>query len=117
MVVDDEEAVVQLVSEKLRREGYEVFSATNGQECLRKIREKKPDLLLLDIMMPGLDGIEVCRKIKQDPSTEDIIIVMFTMKINEDTVKRSMECHADAFLDKPIVFDNLMAVVKRLLEH
>jgi CheY-like chemotaxis protein len=115
MVVDDEEAVVELVSEKLRREGYEVSSSTSGGECLAKISEEKPDLLLLDIMMPGMDGIEVCRKLKHDPATEDITIVMFTMKINEDTVKRSLECHADAYIDKPIVFDNLIAIVRRLL--
>jgi CheY-like chemotaxis protein len=88
LVVDDEPDVTYLVKEMLGREGFEVEEANSGEEALEKINDEKPDLVLLDIMMPEMDGWEVSRKIKTDRATKDTIVSMYSVKFkDEDKVK------------------------------
>jgi CheY-like chemotaxis protein len=116
MVVDDEEGVVTVVGEALRKEGYEVLEAYDGSECLEKIKSDKPDLVLLDVMMPGLDGLEVCREIKQNPETKNIKVAVFTVRTSQRDRELSAEYLADYHIDKPISMDMLIKTVGRLLK-
>lgn len=116
MVVDDEEDVLRVVSERLQRAGYEVITACSGYECLEKVWREKLDLVLLDIMMPGLDGLEVCRKIKTNPLTRDIKVAVFTVRTSKRDRELSAEYLADAHIDKPISMEHLVSVVGRLLK-
>jgi CheY-like chemotaxis protein len=117
MVVDDDERVVSLVGKTLRRRGYEVIEAFSGYECLEKIEDKKPDLVLLDVMMPGLDGLEVCRQIKKNENTRHVKVVMFTVKSSSRDREISQEYLADYHLSKPLSLELLIKTVDRLLKH
>ena len=79
MIVDDEEGIVELVTAILEEEGYEVITAMDGKECLEKLKKVKPDLILLDMMMPGMSGREVCEKIRKNPKTKNLKIVFLTV--------------------------------------
>lgn len=116
MVVDDEEGILRVVTEKLEREGYEVTPACGGHECLEKLREEKPDLILLDIMMPELDGLEVCRTIKTSPATKDIKVAVFTVRTSPRDRELSAEYLADYHIDKPISMKHLVKIVWKLLK-
>jgi two-component system cell cycle response regulator len=115
LVVDDVPANIRLLEAKLLAEYYDVVSASDGFEALTAAKEIKPDLILLDVMMPGMDGFECCQKLKQDPATSHIPVVMVTaLSSVEDRVK-GLESGADDFLTKPINDVALMARVKSLL--
>ncbi len=116
MVVDDEEDILFIVKETLSREGFTVVSASSGLEALKKIKKERPDLILLDVMMPGLDGWETCRRIKEDEDTKDIMVTMLTVKSeDEDKVKSLDYALADWHISKPIERDKLLRTVKWLL--
>jgi len=112
LVVDDILPNVKLLEAKLTAEYYEVVTAFGGQEALDKIEEQKPDLILLDIMMPGMDGFEVCTRIKENPQTAHIPIVMVTALTDPADKVRGLEAGADDFLSKPINDTALMARVR-----
>jgi len=115
MVVDDILPNVKLLEAKLSTEYYDVVTATSGQEALDKLDGEQPDLILLDVMMPGMDGFEVCEKIKANPETAHIPVVMVTaLTASEDKV-RGLEAGADDFLSKPINDTALMARVSSLV--
>lgn len=116
MIVDDEPEILYVVSEKLKWEGYDVIPACDGYECLEKIQGEKPDLVLLDIMMPDLDGLEVCRRIKRNPNTRDVKIAVFTAKTSRRDRELSAEYLADAHIDKPISMELLVKTVGKLLK-
>jgi CheY-like chemotaxis protein len=117
LVVDDEPEIRFLTRTMLEKAGYEVVGARDGAECLEKLKEGAIDLTLLDIMLPGDDGWEVCRKIKADEKTKDIPVVMFTVRTSQDSVKKSLEyAHADAQIDKPFDKEELLNVVSGLLK-
>ncbi|RMF91657.1 MAG: response regulator [Methanobacteriota archaeon] len=116
LIVDDEENIVILTSRIPKRNGYAVVAATDGSECLRILEQEKPDLILLDVMMPGDDGWVICRKIKENKKTRDIPVAMFTVRTSEDSVERSLEC-AEAQIDKPFKSEELLSVVRRLLKE
>jgi CheY-like chemotaxis protein len=117
LLVDDEPDIRKLTRMMLETEGYEVLEATDGAECLEKLKEGAPDLILLDIMMPGDDGWEVCRKIRGDEKTKDVPVVMFTVRTSDDSVKKSLEyAHADAQINKPFDRKELIATVKKMLD-
>jgi len=101
LVVDDDKNVVQIIAVNLHYEGMEVIEAYNGAEALAKVETARPDLILLDIMMPDLDGIEVCRRLKQDASTADIPIIMLTAKTMDEDMLAGWEAGADDYLTKP----------------
>lgn len=88
MVVDDDPDLRLVLRPSLEKEGYEVIEAENGEECLREAQKKKPDLILLDIMMPGLDGWDVCRMLKESPSTASIRVSMLSIR-NEEVNMRN----------------------------
>ncbi|MFQ6136831.1 MAG: response regulator transcription factor [Candidatus Hydrothermarchaeales archaeon] len=117
MVVDDEDGMRFMIRKILEREGYEVTEAGSGEECLEMLKHDKPDLILLDVMMPGLDGWEVCKKIRENKESESITVAMLTVKsADEDKVKSFDEGLADWHINKPFERERLLKTVKWLLE-
>ncbi|MCW9040915.1 MAG: response regulator, partial [Rhodospirillales bacterium] len=115
LVVDDMLPSVKMLAAKLSGEYYEVLTAMDGPSALDIIKEKQPDLILLDVMMPGMDGYEVCRKVKGDPETAQIPVVMVTaLTENHDRIL-GLEAGADDFLTKPVNDLTLFARVRNLL--
>ena len=115
LVVDDVKANVKLLEVKLLREYFSVVTATDGLEALQKIESESPDIVLLDVMMPGMDGFQVCQKIRANPKTDHIPVIMITaLSEPEDRVK-GLEAGADDFLTKPINDIALLARVKSLV--
>jgi len=115
LVVDDILPNVKLLEAKLSSEYYDVLVATSGEEALQKVEQDSPDLVLLDVMMPGMDGFEVCRRIKQNPAFSHIPIVMVTALTDSADRVRGLECGADDFLSKPVNDTALLARVKSLV--
>lgn len=115
LVVDDILPNVKLLEAKLNNAYYEVFTATNGEEALRKAASERPDLILLDIMMPGMDGYEVCRRLKANKELAHIPVVMVTALTDPEDKVRGLEVGADDFLSKPINDIALMARVRSLV--
>jgi two-component system phosphate regulon response regulator PhoB len=117
LVVEDEEDIMELIRYNLAREGYRISSATTGEEGLRAAMRDKPDLVVLDLMLPGIDGIEVCRRLKADQQTRFIPVVMVTAKGEEADVVTGLELGADDYLTKPfspkVLIARLRAVIRR----
>jgi two-component system KDP operon response regulator KdpE len=115
LVVDDEVAQLRLAGQVLTSNGYEVLKASSGQEAVRIVYERKPDIVLLDVMMPEIDGWQTCRLIRE---VSDMPIIMFTGKRNsEDDIVRGLECGADEYLSKPVGNRELLARVKAVLRR
>src|ERR1700730_7354741 len=112
LVVDDDEPSLEVLVEMLALEHYVVSTATDGFEALAKIAAEKPDIVLLDVLMPDLDGFEVCRRIKADPATADIPVIMVTALSAVDDLVDGFEAGADDFIYNPFNFDALMARVR-----
>ncbi len=115
LVVDDILPNVKLLEAKLASEYYEVITATSGMEALEKVRNDSPDIVLLDVMMPEMDGFEVCRKIKEDPALAHIPVVMVTALTDASDRVRGLEAGADDFLSKPLNDTALLARVRSLV--
>ncbi|MCB9964018.1 MAG: PleD family two-component system response regulator [Rhodospirillales bacterium] len=115
LVVDDILPNIKLLEARLNSEYYDVLTATSGAEALEKVASDSPDMVLLDIMMPGMDGFEVCRKIKENPRTAHIPVVMVTALTEAEDRVRGLEAGADDFLSKPINDTALMARVRSLI--
>jgi two-component system phosphate regulon response regulator PhoB len=117
LVVDDEEDILELVRYHLHREGYRVITAVSGEEVLSSVREKAPDLILLDLMLPGLDGLEVCRFLKADERSAKVPIIMLTAKGSEADIIVGLELGADDYITKPFSPRMLSARVKAVLRR
>lgn len=117
LVVDDEEDLLELVSYNLRREGYEVDCVTTGETALRAARSRQIDLILLDLMLPGADGLDVCRALRSDPQTRDVSIVMLTAKGDEADVVAGIELGADDYITKPFSPRVLLARIRAVLRR
>lgn len=115
LVVDDEPNILLSLEFLMQQEGYEVRTATNGDEALLAVGEKQPDLILLDIMMPKLDGFEVCQKIRSNPKWKDIRIVMLTAKGREVDQEKGLALGADDYIIKPFGTKQLVKKVKTVL--
>jgi CheY-like chemotaxis protein len=116
LVVDDDRVIQQLLEVNLELEGYEVVAtASDGREALDKIAELKPDLVILDIMMPKMDGLEVCRHLKADPSLAKIPVVLLSARAQDLDVREGLDIGADAYLTKPFDPVELLEVVGRLV--
>ncbi|HID28286.1 MAG TPA: response regulator [Methanosarcinales archaeon] len=116
LVVDDEPEYVELVKLVLEKEGFFVSEAYSGEECLDKIKEEKPDLVILDILMPGMDGQQVCKVLKENKETKLIPVVMLTALNNtiNKIIGLKIMC-ADAYVTKPVEEKELIDTVNRLL--
>src|SRR5215469_18554048 len=115
LVVDDIEANVRLLEAKLSAEYYEVITASDGPSALVKAASEKPDIVLLDVMMPGMDGFTVCRKLKDDPDTRHLPVVLLTALDGRADRIAGLEAGADEFLTKPIDDMMLFARVRSLV--
>lgn len=117
LIVEDEESLLKLESILLTSRGYHVRGVTDGAAALKEIAVNRPDLVLLDIMMPGIDGFEVCRRIKEDPLTNAIPVVMLTAKKSSMDQARGMQVGADAYITKPFKSVKIIEVIEGLLKH
>ena len=117
LIVDDEEDVLELVRYNLAKNGYRIETATTGEEALTQARAKAPDLMILDLMLPGIDGLEVCQKLREDPKTEAIPIIMLTAKGEEADIVTGLELGADDYITKPFSVRELMARIKAVLRR
>ena len=115
LLVDDEPSILKVVSKRLEVEGYQVSMAVEGQEALVKAQTERPDLIILDLMLPKLNGYEVCTMLKQDTRYQRIPIMLFTAKAQEKDEQLGMECGADAYVRKPFRAQELLDTIRRLL--
>ncbi len=117
LVVDDEQDIIDLLSYNLRKEGFIVLSATNGQKAVDIASENNPDLIVLDIMMPEMDGLEVCKSLKKNPTTSNTAIIFLTAKAGEIDQIVGLELGADDYIQKPISPRVLIARIKNILRR
>jgi phosphate regulon transcriptional regulator PhoB len=117
LIVDDEPDIVELVSYNLKKDGFSVTTASDGEEALNKIRKNKFDLVVLDLMMPGIQGVELCRIIRNDPKTAGIPIIMLTAKGEEVDRVIGLESGADDYMTKPFSSRELVARIKAVLRR
>ena len=117
LVIEDERDIVELIAYNLEREGYEVESESSGEEGLRKAKATLPDLIVLDIMLPGLNGLDVCRVLRSDRATQGIPIVMLTARDEEIDVVTGLEVGADDYITKPFSPKVLIARIRAVLRR
>src|SRR5215510_11758866 len=115
LIVDDEPMNLDILRTRLAVHGYEILTATNGEEALAVAQTQHPDLILLDIMMPKIDGIDVCRRLKTDASLPFVPIILVTAKADSKDVVAGLEAGADEYLTKPVDQAALVARVKSML--
>ena len=116
LVADDDEDILLLVTTRLRRDGFNVVSASSGDQALALAREHKPTLAVLDIGMPGLDGLEVLAEIRADDELRGMLVLLLTAKAQESDVRRGYDSGADAYVKKPFSPAELSTRVRALLE-
>jgi DNA-binding response OmpR family regulator len=114
-VVDDDRVIQQLVEVNLELEGHDIATASNGEEALEQAVVFRPDMIILDVMMPRMDGREVCRRLKADPQTREIPIVFLSARAQEMDVNSGLEIGASAYLTKPFDPADLLDTVERVL--
>lgn len=117
LIVEDEPDIREILEYNLEREGFEVFSAPDGRVGLSEARRRVPDLVLLDLMLPGLDGLDVCRQLKDSPSTRGIPVVMVTAKGDEADVVLGLGLGADDYVTKPFSPKELVARIKAVMRR
>ena len=115
LAVDDEKSIVMVIRVNLEFEGYEVMEAYDGVQALELIAEEKPDLIVLDIMMPEMDGWKVLSHIRENPETEDLPVVMLTALTQDRDIEEATMLGADVYLTKPFEPEELVLTVKRML--
>jgi len=117
LIIEDEEDILEVLRYNLEREGFKVLAARDGLEGLRLARSKVPDLILLDLMLPGLDGLDLCRKLKEDPVTRSIRIIMSTAKAETSDQILGLGLGADDYVPKPFSTKALIARVRAVLRR
>jgi phosphate regulon transcriptional regulator PhoB len=117
VVIEDETDILEVIAYNLKREGYDVVTSTSGEDGLEKIEKLKPNLVVLDLMLPEVDGIELCRKLKADPVTQSIPVIMVTAKGEESDVVLGLGVGADDYVTKPFSPRELTARVKAVLRR
>ena len=115
LICDDEPYIVESVSYVVRKAGFEVVIAEDGEEALKAGLEQKPDLIFLDIMMPGMTGYDVCKKLKENPNTKDTYVIMLTARGQEEDERKALEMGADEFMTKPFSPRKMKAKLIELL--
>ncbi len=116
LVVDDDQAFLKIIRPILMTHGFSVLTANSGDEGLRVAKAQKPELIILDVILPGLRGREVCKKLKEDPLTRDIQVIFVTVKDSKDDIEAEMQVGAAAHLTKPIEIKKFIKTVQGLLE-
>ena len=116
LIADDSMTILAMVSSRLTRAGYDVVTATRGDDALRLAQENRPRLVLLDVEMPGLDGVEVARRIRADATLAETSILLLTSLSEESHIAAGMEAGADAYLTKPFSPQDLQSQVEQLLD-
>ncbi|MBL7091800.1 MAG: response regulator [Candidatus Omnitrophica bacterium] len=117
LIVEDEAQLVNLLKMRLEANDYEVITAYDGQEGLDKARKEKLDLIILDLMLPGMDGYKVCGLLKKDTRYAGVPIIMFTARAQEEDIKLGKEVGADAYITKPFEPQVLLEKIKELLQN
>jgi two-component system alkaline phosphatase synthesis response regulator PhoP len=112
LVIDDEKDLIELVRYNLEKEGFDVIAATDGQSGLEVVKKHRPDLVVLDLMMPGLDGLQVCQRLRSDPRSGRIPVIMLTAKATEADRVVGLELGADDYITKPFSPREVVARVK-----
>lgn len=115
MVVDDDPFIVDVLRRFFTRRGYDIVSADNGEACLEKIGNEKPDVVILDINMPDVSGWEVCRRIKEDPSTRYVKITMLSSHSTWEDIRKSYDAGADIHLTKPFKLYDILKTIESLI--
>lgn len=115
LIIDDEQELVEMVKIRLEANNYEVITAPDGQKGLAKAKKENPDLILLDIMLPVMDGYKVCSLLKTDRWHKEIPILMFTVRAQESDKKMGEELGADAYITKPFESQILLEKIRKLL--
>ena len=116
LVVDDEPNIIKLLESRLSHSGYDIITAVDGKTCLKKAKDEKPDLILLDIILPGLNGFEVCKHLKKDQETKDIPIIMLTSLAQEQDLSKGLEEGASCFITKPFNPADLLIEIKTAID-
>jgi len=117
LIVDDEEDILELIRYNLKNEGYHVLVAQTGEAAIKMARQSRPDLLILDLMLPGMDGLEVTRYLKNNESTQDLPIVMLTAKGEESDIITGLELGANDYISKPFSPKVLVARIRAILRR
>ena len=116
LIVDDEPDIVMMTELRIKALGYDTITAKDGQEALNKAKQEMPDLIILDVMMPKMDGYKVCGLLKSDSRYKNIPIILFTARAQEVDRQTSVEVGADAYLNKPLNAEQMSTTIKELLE-
>jgi len=117
LIVEDEAPLLTLLRYNLEKQGFRVEEATDGQEALLRVAENKPDLVLLDWMLPTLSGIEVCRQIRRRPATRDLPVIMVTARTEDQDAVRALDIGADDYITTPFAVEALLARIRALLRR
>lgn len=117
LVVDDEPNIVKMVASRLKATGYDVISAADGVDGLNKARSDSPDLIILDLMLPKMDGYKVCGFLKHDQKYKQIPIIIFTARVQDETEKLGYEAGAEAYIPKPFDAKVLLDKIEELLSR
>jgi two-component system alkaline phosphatase synthesis response regulator PhoP len=115
LVIEDDPATLRLVDYSLKQEGYEIITASNGLEGIRKALRESPDLVILDVMLPGMDGFEICYRLRSEPATSKLPILMFSAKAQEIDKNTGIKVGADDYLTKPSAPADIIIHVEKLL--
>lgn len=116
LIADDEEACRELIRMALEPRGYEVIEAADGEEALRRVRDDKPALALLDIQLPGLDGYSVMKAVRKDPALSSVRLMAFSAQLTDDDGEATSEAGFNGFISKPVNISKLREDVDRMLE-
>jgi CheY-like chemotaxis protein len=114
--VDDDDVIRQLITVNLELEGFEVIPAVDGQDALDKVKDARPEVVTLDVMMPRVDGWEAAARLRADPETAHIKVILLSARAQESDIQRGERIGVDAYLTKPFDPDELIDVVRRLME-
>lgn len=117
LVVDDEQDILDLIEYNLKKEGFNVLKAENGQQGIQMATDRRPNLVLLDIMMPKMDGMQVCEKIRENPELQSVPIIFLTARSDEKTEIEGLDKGADDFITKPISTTKLLSRIKAVLRR
>ncbi len=117
LLVDDDEDITEFLGYNLRKEGYEVFTSNNGKDAIAIAKKEHPDLIVLDVMMPGMDGVETCLELKDIPIVQDAVMIFLTARDEDYSQIAGLEAGADDYLSKPIKPRVFAAKIKSLLRR